>query len=153
MCCNVDSATPPCSFMPFLIFHYYYYRSSFEMIKVLLSASQRISKKKTKHAQTDKTERTIPFGSSHTNLEQFKGKTFECWAKIKHLRMEKICTLYHNIKMNEKQPKVIKPTKLYISRSSQRFPEWNFARVSHASQQTHDKFTKVHIEFSHYYLP
>lgn len=51
--------------------------------------------------------------------------------------------------MNEKQPKVIKPTKLYIFQSSQRFLEWNFVRVSHARQQTHAKFTKVHIEFSH----
>lgn len=92
--------------------------------------TEKIPKKK--HAQTDKTERTIPIGSSHSSLEQFKRKLLDV-TEDKTFANEKICTLYHNIIMDEKQPKLIKPTKLYIFQSSCRTQilDWLMTQCAH----------------------
>lgn len=120
----------------FLIFHHYY-QTSFEMIKVLLSAPQRKSKNMHKLIKLNE---QFHFGSSHSCLEQFKRKLLDV-GEDKTFANEKICTLYHNIIMDEKQPKLIKQTKLYIFQSSQCFQMKFVAQAMQGNEQMQSSYS------------
>lgn len=86
------------------MFHFNFPSLLSELIWNVKSFAFGLTQKIQKHAQTDKTERTIPFGSSHLSLEQFKRKLLDV-GEDKTFAIENICTLYHNIIMDEKQIK------------------------------------------------